>query len=162
MSTGYGPTPGSLMWRLTMKWQSAVDRTVAPLGLTHAQYSLLASLRGMTSAGERPSQRQLADHIGLDPIFVSKLIATLERNGLVGRSQHPADSRAVELTLTDDGINVIDQAVVVVLELQNQLTEPIGGLQSRSTKQFISTMQRLLAAPSPSTPSRAHTKGNLP
>ncbi|MEP7111643.1 MAG: MarR family transcriptional regulator [Ilumatobacteraceae bacterium] len=134
-----------------MKWQAAVHRAVTPLGLTHAQYSLLGSLRAMTGAGDRPSQRELADYIGLDAIFVSKLIATLERNGLVQRTQHPADSRAVELTLTDAGIEVIDRAVVIVLDLQNQLTEPLGGLDSKQTKQFINTMQRLLAVPSPVT-----------
>ena len=30
-------TPGFLVWRLSMKWRVAVDRAVAPLGLTHAQ-----------------------------------------------------------------------------------------------------------------------------
>ena len=138
------------MWRLTMKWQAAVDRVVAPLGLTHAQYSLLASLRGLTRGGGRPSQRELADHIGLDAIFVSKLIGTLERHGLVERARHPHDSRAVELALTATGTTVVDEAIVKVLELQDQLTEPLGGLDSKATKQFINTMQRLLAAqPSP-------------
>jgi DNA-binding MarR family transcriptional regulator len=137
------------MWRLTMKWQAAVDRAVAPLGLTHAQYSLLASLRGLSRGGIRPSQRQLADHIGLDAIFVSKLIAALERSGLVQRAQHPSDSRAVELTLTETGTEVIDRAIVTVLALQDNLTEPLGGLYSKQTKQFTNTMQRLLAAPPP-------------
>lgn len=132
-----------------MKWQAAVDRAVAPLGLTHAQYSLLASLRGLSRGGIRPSQRQLADHIGLDAIFVSKLIAALERSGLVKRAQHPSDSRAVELTLTDTGAEVIDRAIVTVLALQDRLTEPLGGLESNQTKQFTKTVQRLLAAPSP-------------
>ena len=132
-----------------MKWQAAVDRAVAPLGLTHAQYSLLASLRGLTRGGDRPSQRQLADHIGLDAIFVSKLISTLERNGLVRRAQHPSDSRAVELTLSETGTEVIDRAIITVLALQDQLTEPLGGLHSKQTKQFANTVQRLLAAPSP-------------
>jgi DNA-binding MarR family transcriptional regulator len=129
-----------------MKWQAAVDRAVTPMGLTHAQYSLLGSLRSMTRGGDRPSQRALAEHIGLDPIFVSKLITTLERNGLVARARHPIDSRAVELSLTDTGIEVIDRAAVVVLDLQEQLTGPLGGLDSKPTKQLINTLQRLLAA----------------
>ncbi len=132
-----------------MKWQAAADRAVAPLGLTHAQYSLLASLRGLTRGGDRPSQRQLADHIGLDAIFVSKLISTLERNGLVRRAQHPSDSRAVELTLSETGTEVIDRAIITVLALQDQLTEPLGGLHSKQTKQFTKTVQRLLVTPSP-------------
>ncbi len=149
MTSTHEPTPGFLMWRLTMKWQAAVDRAVAPLGLTHAQYSLLASLRGLTRGGGRPSQRQLADHIGLDAIFVSKLITALERGGLVQRTRHRSDSRAVELSLTETGTAAIDRAIVTVLALQDQLTEPLGGLHSKQTKQFSNTMQRLLAAPPP-------------
>ncbi|MFC9056332.1 MarR family transcriptional regulator, partial [Streptomyces anthocyanicus] len=44
-------TPGFLVWRLANKWRVAVDRAVAPLGLTHAQYSVVASLYGMQRAG---------------------------------------------------------------------------------------------------------------
>jgi DNA-binding MarR family transcriptional regulator len=160
MTATHDPTPGSLLWRLTMKWQAAVDRAVAPYGLTHAQYRLLASLRGLTRDGGRPSQRELADYIGLDAIFVSKLISTLERNGLVERAQHPADSRAVQLTLTETGTKIIEEALVTVIVLQQQLTEPLGGLHSKATKEFINTLQRLLATPATSAPTQA--KENLP
>ena len=159
MEMMYEPTPGFLMWRLTMKWQAAVDRAVAPLGLTHAQYSLLASLRGLASGGVRPSQRELAEHVGLDAIFVSKLIRTLERGGLVKRAEHPADSRAFELTLTPTGTKTIDQAILVVRALQEDLTKPLGGLQSTRTRQLVNTMQRLLDVPQPEP--RPETKGHL-
>jgi MarR family transcriptional regulator, organic hydroperoxide resistance regulator len=149
MATKFEPTPGFVMWRLTMKWQAAVDRAVAPLGLTHAQYSLLASLRGMTRAGERPSQRELAGHTGLDPIFVSKLIRTLERNGLVERTPHPSDARAVQLALTANGVGQIDRAIAKVIALQDELLAPLGGRESKGTRQFVATMQQLLAAPLP-------------
>jgi DNA-binding MarR family transcriptional regulator len=142
------PTPGFLVWRLAMKWQAAVDRAVAPLDLTHAQYSLLASLRGMARRGTRPSQRELADHTGLDPIFVSKLIRPLEQKHLVERSPHPDDTRAVQLTLTTDGIHLADRAIKTVHALLDELTEPLGGLEARSTKQFANTLQRLLNTPS--------------
>ena len=76
------PTPGYLVWRLSMKWRVAVDRAVAPLGLTHAQYVLLASLYGMEREGRRPTQRELADHLGLDEstIAVALAIAKLPEN----------------------------------------------------------------------------------
>ena len=57
-----GPTPGYLVWRLSTRWRVAVDRALAPLGLTHAQYSVLASLLELRSGGVRPSQRALAEH----------------------------------------------------------------------------------------------------
>jgi len=65
--------PGYLVWRLAMKWRVAVDRALAPLGLTHAQYVLLASLYGMK---QPPTQRELADHTGLEALYVSKLART--------------------------------------------------------------------------------------
>jgi MarR family transcriptional regulator, organic hydroperoxide resistance regulator len=69
------PTPGHLVWRLSMKWRAAVDRALAPLGLTHAQYVLLASLYGMERDGQRPTRRE----------------------------RDPADTRAVRLALTGRG-----------------------------------------------------------
>jgi DNA-binding MarR family transcriptional regulator len=73
----------------------AVGRTVAPLGLTHAQYSPVASLYGMQRAGERPSQRRPADHTGLEPLHVSKLARSMETAGLVERTRDPLDPFAL-------------------------------------------------------------------
>ncbi|HEV2895199.1 MAG TPA: MarR family transcriptional regulator, partial [Actinomycetota bacterium] len=108
------PTTGYLLWRLATKLRAAVDRILAPLGLTHAQYTLLASLYGFSRAGGRPSQRELADWTGLEPIFVSKLARALERGGLIERTGHPADLRAVQLRLTDDGTEVARRAIAAV------------------------------------------------
>lgn len=137
-------TPGYLVWRLSMKWRAAIDRAVGPLGLTHAQYSLLASLHGMTRDGRRPSQRELADHTGLEPIFVSKLVRTLEAAGLVRRDAHPDDARAVQLTLTDEGADVAVRAVAVVRELHEELTAPLGGLGAAPTAQLTNALHALL------------------
>jgi DNA-binding MarR family transcriptional regulator len=144
-----GPSPGFLVWRLSLKWRAAVDRTVASLGLTHAQYSLLASLYGMTQSGETPSQRELADHTGLEPIYVSKLARALERDGLVARAGNPADTRAVVLTLTPHGVEVVEQAIANVSILLDQLTAPLGGRRAPETLAFVDTLQTLLAVPSP-------------
>jgi DNA-binding MarR family transcriptional regulator len=144
-SLNEAPTPGFLVWRLSMKWRAAVDRAVAPVGLTHAQYSVLASLLGMTEAGHRPSQRELADHTGLEPIYISKLVRALERAGVVERASHPADSRAVQLALTDEGREVTAQAVAIVRDLLEELTAPLGGTDSESTRALAQALQALLA-----------------
>src|SRR5690242_4448612 len=126
-------TPGFLVWRLSMKWRVAVDRAVAPLGLTHAQYSLMASLYGMQRSGERPSQRRLADHTGLEPLYVSKLARALETAGLLERTRDPRDPRAVQLALTEQGHEVTGRAIKVVQGLLQQLTAPLGGLDGPRT-----------------------------
>lgn len=146
-SASEGATPGFLVWRLSMKWRVAVDRAVAPLGLTHAQYALVASLYGMHRTGERPSQRRLADHTGLEPLYVSKLARSLESAGLLERTRDPKDPRAVRLALTERGREVTGQAVKVVHGLLQQLLAPLGGLDSPRAREFCADLATLLDAP---------------
>ena len=127
-----------------MLWKAAVDRAVAPLGLTHAQYSLLASLYGMTREGARPSQRRLADHTGLDPIYVSKLVRTLARGGLVERTDDPSDTRAVQLALTAAGTRTAIEAIATVAALHDHMLEPLGGRHSNRTASLVHALQDLL------------------
>src|ERR687888_628281 len=101
-TTNHNPPPpiGDLVWHLTPRWRAELDRALAPLGLTSAQYGVLASLHGLSRGGARPSQRNLADFAGLEPMHVSKLVRALERAGLVERTGNPSDTRAVQLSLT--------------------------------------------------------------
>jgi DNA-binding MarR family transcriptional regulator len=140
------PTTGALVWRLAMRWRVALDRAVAPLGLTQAQYTVLATLRGLTMGGDRPSQRRLADVAGLETIYVSKLVAALERAGLLERRRDPADARTMRLSLTDRGVDVVDRAVRVVHDLHHELTAPLGGPDSDETRQLRAALQTLLDA----------------
>jgi DNA-binding MarR family transcriptional regulator len=118
------PTTGFLVWRLSMKWRAAADRVLEPLGLTQALFSVLAALSGLP---ERPTQRELADFTGLEPLYVSKLARGLERAGLVERPADPRDPRAVRLGLTSRGREVVARAVAAVHAKHAELTRSIGG-----------------------------------
>jgi DNA-binding MarR family transcriptional regulator len=140
---------GHLVWRLSMKWKTAVDDVVGPLGLTHPQYVVLASLRGMGRYGDRPSQRQLADYTGLDPIYISKLTRALEASGLVHRFPDKHDLRAVQLIVTEEGELLVDRAIVLVRKLVEELTAPLGGTSSKAVKMLMENLELLLAVPQP-------------
>ncbi|MFE9426799.1 MarR family winged helix-turn-helix transcriptional regulator [Kitasatospora sp. NPDC006697] len=142
-----GPTAGYLVWSLSTKWRVAVDRAVAPLGLTHAQYVVLATLYGLRRSGIRPSQREFAERSGLEALYVSKLARALESAGLLDRTPDPADSRAVRLSLTESGAAAARQAIERVQQLLDQLLEPLGGLGSERTAAFTRDLQALLNAP---------------
>jgi DNA-binding MarR family transcriptional regulator len=146
------PTTGYLLWRLTTKLRATVDRVLAPLGLTHAQYTLLASLYGFSRTGAQPSQRELADWTGLEPIFVSKLARALEEAGLIQRTKHPADPRAVQLRLTDHGADIAQHAITIVHAFQEEFTAPIGGTQSQRNRDLVRTLQTLLGIDNRSDP----------
>ena len=123
------------------------DRALAPLGLTHAQYSLLGSLLSMERSGVRPSQRQLADYTGLEPLYVSKLARALEAAGLLERDRDPADTRAVRLSLTARGRGVTGRAIAVVQQLLDRLLAPLGGLDGHRTQQLTRDLTALLEVP---------------
>jgi DNA-binding MarR family transcriptional regulator len=147
MAERNGVPPTGLVWRLSMRWRAAIDRAITPLGLTHAQYAVLAPLLSMERAGQRPSQRQLADFTGLEPLYVSKLARALEQAGLIERTGNPDDTRAVQLALTDRGRTVATRAVEQVRGLQDELTAPLGGLRSPATRALIESLRTLLEAP---------------
>jgi DNA-binding MarR family transcriptional regulator len=138
------PTPGHLVWRLAMKWRTAVDRALDPLGLTHAQYVVLASL---TAIDQPPSQRELADFTGLEPLYVSKLARALESSGLVERTRDAVDTRTVRLTLTDRGRSAVVPAIDVVGALLDRLLEPLGGRSGDRTTALSRELTALLDVP---------------
>jgi DNA-binding MarR family transcriptional regulator len=127
-----------------MRWRAEVDRAVATFKLTHAQYSALASLHAMTEHGEPPTQRELADYTTLQPIYVSKLVRTLEADGYLTRQVDSRDSRAVRLTLTESGRETIVAAREVVRALDGKLTVPIGGPDGARTRELVATLRLLI------------------
>lgn len=129
-----------------MKWRVAVDRALAPLNLTHAQYVLLSSLFGMERDGQRPSQRELADQAGLEALYVSKLARSLDADGLIQRTRDPVDTRTVRLRLTDRGHAVVEPAIAEVRVLLDRLLAPLGGRDDARTKAFVRDLSALLEA----------------
>jgi MarR family transcriptional regulator, organic hydroperoxide resistance regulator len=138
---------GYLIWRLSMRWRAAMDRVLAPFGLTQAQYSVLAPLYSMSRGGLRPSQRELADLTGLDAVYISKLVRALEREGFVTRSTKAADPRAVELSLTEHGTATLPEAVKAVTGLRQRQTAPLGGNDGERTGELAEMLRQLLDQP---------------
>ncbi|MDT7785267.1 MAG: MarR family transcriptional regulator, organic hydroperoxide resistance regulator [Pseudonocardiales bacterium] len=130
---------GHLVWRLAMKWRVAVDRALDPLGLTHAQYVVLASLLAL----DRPSQRELADHTGLEALYVSKLARALESSGFISRARDAVDTRTVRLSLTPHGRTTVEPAVALVSSLLDRLLEPLGDRADTFSRELVA----LLAVP---------------
>ncbi len=111
--TDASASPGLSLWRVTNSWQRAIRAALAPFGLTHVQFVLLASLTWLD--GEEPvTQRELAEHAGTDPMMTSQVLRALERKGLVTRGAHPFDRRAHALAPTAAGATLANRANAAV------------------------------------------------
>lgn len=97
-----------------------------PLGLTHPQYLVMLTL------WERDplTVRQIGQLLSLDPATLSPLLKRLERAGLVTRERHPADERALAVTLTDAGRALRERAVTVPLHVIDRLGLGVGELKA--------------------------------
>ena len=107
-------SPGLLLWQVTNRWQAAQRAALAPLGLTHVQFVLLASATWLAARDEPVTQRALADHAATDPMMTSQVVRALQQKGLIERTRHPSDGRAVALRPTAAGAELANRAIVVV------------------------------------------------
>lgn len=140
------PSTGYLVWHLSMRWQVELTRALTPLGITHSDYGLLASLSACERTGVRPSQRELADASGLEPMHVSKLVRALAARGFVRREPHPSDPRALQLSLTPGGVDVVHAGREVVARLEAERLAAIGGPQSTRAHELRASLRALLGA----------------
>ncbi len=119
-------SPGFLLWRVTNRWQAAQRAALKPLGLTHVQFVLLASLTYLDTGGP-VTQRQLADHAATDPMMTSQVLRALEAHELVERRAHPDDRRARAVTATSKGRRLANQAVAAVEACDDAFFAVLGG-----------------------------------
>lgn len=116
---------GLQLWRVTNAWQAAMRRTLRPLGLSHVQFVLLASLTWLDGDGP-VTQKALADHARTDPMMTSQVLRALERQKLVERRVHPTDGRAKVLAVTDAGRDLANRAVVAVESCDREFFSALG------------------------------------
>jgi DNA-binding MarR family transcriptional regulator len=85
------------------------DDVLRPLGLTNGQFSLLMSL----NRPEPPTITSVAALLAMDRTTLTANLKPLERRGLLTVSVDSADKRSRRLALTDDGRNLLADAVPV-------------------------------------------------
>lgn len=116
--SGPQDSPGFLLWRATLRWQRGIAAALRPVGLTHVQFVLLASVWWLSdqhgSADRLPSQREAAAHAETDVMMTSQVLRALERRGLLTRTADPADARVKRLAMTEDGRRLAEQAITLV------------------------------------------------
>lgn len=135
-------SPGFLLWQLTNLWQQRIRSALAPLGITHVQFVLLASIAWLENTEAVVSQAILSRHAHTDIMMTSQVVRTLEEKGLVTRTVHPTDTRAKAVSLTAEGHKIAQQALSVVETVDEQFFQGLGSQVST----FVGLMQFLIGA----------------
>jgi DNA-binding MarR family transcriptional regulator len=105
----YRGVEGHSSYLLRQTWQvlsGAMEAALRPHGLTGPQYGVLSVLRHHPGA----SGADLARACNITPQAMNGVLATLERESLIGRHQHPTHGRILQATLTDEGRRRLEAA----------------------------------------------------
>lgn len=101
-----------------------------PLGLTHPQYLVMLALWDHSKsdcAGCPMSVKDIATALQLDSATLSPMLKRLETMGLLTRARSAHDERSMEVTLTDSGVALRNDALsippAVVARLGVQMAE---------------------------------------
>ena len=88
----------------------AIGRDLAEAGLPDLSwYDLLWTL--YRQPGRSLRVKELADAVVLSPTAMSRFVDRVEAAGYVRREPDPADRRALQVTLTDEGVELLRQDV---------------------------------------------------
>jgi DNA-binding MarR family transcriptional regulator len=145
LATGFASpddSPGFVLWQVTNQWQQAQRAALKPLGLTHVQFVLLATL-SWHDADVPVTQRQLADVAATDPMMTSQVLRTLEQAALIERGPHPVDKRAWALRVTAAGRDLANRSVAVVEACDREFFAPLGA----DLAAFATSLTRLRRSP---------------
>ncbi len=130
------------IYRLTRAMGDRMDKAYARHGISRGEFDVLATLR---RSGEpyTLSPRQLSATLMLTTGGMTGRLDKLERAGLLRRSPDPHDRRGLQVTLTEEGLRLIDEAVVAGLAEQ---TEALSALDEQSSRQLADLLRELLLA----------------
>jgi DNA-binding MarR family transcriptional regulator len=115
------PSVSYLVGRLELAVRRNLGEGLASLGITLPQYTALSVLKRRGAL----SNAQLARRVMITPQSTIKVIAALERKGLITRAPDPDHGRILRTVLTPHGQDVLDACDRVAAEMEGRMLEDI-------------------------------------
>ncbi|MFE9985593.1 MarR family winged helix-turn-helix transcriptional regulator [Streptomyces sp. NPDC005381] len=130
------------VFRISRALGDRMEKAYAHYGISRGEFDVLATLR-RSDAPYTLSPRQLSATLMLTTGGMTGRLDKLERAGLLRRSPDPHDRRGLQVTLTDEGLRLIDEAVGTGLAVQ---TAALSALDGDQATQLAALLRPLLAA----------------
>ena len=104
--------------QLSRAWRSELDRRLVGLGLSQARWLVLLHLARFT---EMPTQRELAQSVGVEGPTLARLLDSLEAQELVTRVAVPEDRRAKKIALQPKAQPLIEKIEAISTQLRHEV-----------------------------------------
>ena len=125
--------------QLSRAWRAELDRRLVGLGLSQARWLVLLHLACFDTP---PTQRELAQSVGVEGPTLARLLDGLEAQGLVSRQAVAEDRRAKQITLSAKAQPLIEQIEAISTQLRQEL---FAGIDPVDLQHCQRVQERILA-----------------
>lgn len=126
-----------LLGETARAWRFALDRRLAPLGMSRSQWLVLFH----AGRNQQPlTQKELAQRAGVESPTLVGLLDRMEREGWIERRPDPTDRRCKTVCLTPKAHRVRDQIESAASSLREDL---LSGLADADIDRMIETLARI-------------------
>jgi MarR family transcriptional regulator for hemolysin len=130
---------GMQLAHMSRGWRAELDRRLADLGLSQARWLVLLHLARFD---EPPTQRELAQSIGVEGPTLARLLDSLEAQGLVRRQPVVEDRRAKKILLSATARPLIEKIETIANALRVEL---FVGIDEEELRTCMQVHSRILA-----------------
>ena len=149
MVQDYGQRLPYMMRMISSALSQQLERVLRRFSLTHAQFSALAQL-GLEDP-EALSGAELGRRAGVTPQSMSAAISALLERGLVIRATHPTHGRILQVRITPEGLELVEQAQDATKAVEDKALVSLSRAQERELRallrQIMSSMDLHLPSP---------------
>jgi len=130
---------GFLLWKVSTLWRRAIEEALDPLGLTHPQFVILASIGWFTSEGEQACQAKIGKHAGLDPNTTSQILRGLQSKQLIDRLRS-SDERSKHPVLTPAGAAILTRSFPAIEQVNAKF---FASMDTTERPLILNTLRKL-------------------
>jgi DNA-binding MarR family transcriptional regulator len=125
---------------LMIQLRQSMDTALSPLGVTSAQYTMLAAL------AEQPevSGAELARKCRVTPQTTHKMLIAIETEGWIQREKQPTNEKSVFVRLTPSGERVLNKARPARFEVVKSMLRGFSSADVQNFSIFINKCQENL------------------
>ena len=127
---------GAYIGRARRTIVEAIDRELAPLDISHAQWIVVMLL----GDGAAATAAELCKILIYDPGAMTRLLDRLEKKGVLRRVRAKDDRRAVQLKLTADGKKLYPRILDALVRVFNRLLHGFSKSEVQLLEQLLKRM----------------------
>ncbi len=134
---------GLLVHDVSRLLRRRIDHQAQAVGLTSAQWRVLAAVSRAEMHGEEPlHQATLAEMMDMEPITLSRQIDRMEAAGMIERRPDPADRRVKRLYLTEAARPLVDKFRSVATSCYDNV---LTGISEQEVEEVVGVLTRIRA-----------------